>query len=30
MFIDPQDYDFSELDKHITLVEQDLSGLGAK
>jgi hypothetical protein len=28
MFIDPQDYDFSELDKHITLVEEDLSGLG--
>lgn len=30
MFIDPQDYNFSELDKHITLVEQDLSGLGAE
>ena len=27
MFIDPQDYDFAELDKHITLVEQDLRGL---
>jgi Na+/proline symporter len=27
MFIDPQDYDFSELDKHITLVEQDTRGL---
>jgi urea-proton symporter len=27
VFIDPQDYDFSELDKHITLVEQDLRGL---
>jgi hypothetical protein len=27
-FIDPQDYDFSELNKHITLVEQDLRGLG--
>jgi hypothetical protein len=27
--IDPQDYDFSELDKHITLVEQDLRGLTA-
>lgn len=26
-FIDPQDYDFSELDKHITLVEDDRSGL---
>lgn len=25
--IDPQDYDFSELDKHITLVEDDLRGL---
>ena len=29
-FIDPQDYDFAELDKHIHLVEQDLSGLGAE
>ena len=27
MFIDPQDYDFNELDKHITLVEQDTHGL---
>merc|ERR1712048_904796 len=27
---DPTDYDFSELDKKITLVEQDLSGLGAE
>ena len=27
-FIDPHDYDFAELDKHITLVEEDLSGLG--
>jgi hypothetical protein len=27
-FVDPQDYDFSELNKHITLVEQDLRGLG--
>jgi Na+/proline symporter len=27
MFIDPQDYDFAELDKHITLVEQDMRGL---
>jgi urea-proton symporter len=26
-FIDPQDYDFAELDTHITLVEQDLRGL---
>lgn len=26
-FVDPQDYDFAELDKHITLVEQDLRGL---
>jgi len=26
-FIDPHDYDFSELDTHITLVEQDLRGL---
>ena len=30
IFIDPTDYDFSELDKAITLVEQDLSGLGAE
>lgn len=27
MFIDPQDYDFAELNKHITLVEQDMRGL---
>jgi Na+/proline symporter len=27
MFIDPQDYDFSELDTKITLVEQDMRGL---
>lgn len=27
MFIDPQDYDFSELDRHITLVEEDMRGL---
>ncbi len=27
IFIDPQDYDFSELDAKITLVEQDLRGL---
>jgi hypothetical protein len=27
-FVDPQDYDFSDLNKHITLVEQDLRGLG--
>jgi SSS family transporter len=27
VFIDPQDYDFSELDKNITLVENDTSGL---
>ena len=26
-FIDPNDYDFAELDKHITLVEQDMRGL---
>jgi Na+/proline symporter len=26
-FIDPQDYDFAELDQHITLVEQDTRGL---
>jgi Na+/proline symporter len=26
-FIDPQDYDFDELDQHITLVENDTSGL---
>jgi len=30
VFIDPQDYDFSELDKHITLVEQDMRGLTAE
>lgn len=29
-FIDPQDYDFAELDKNITLVENDLSGLGSE
>ena len=29
-FVDPQDYDFSELNKHITLVEQDLRGLGVE
>jgi SSS family transporter len=29
MFIDPQEYDFAELDKHITLVEDDMSGLTA-
>jgi hypothetical protein len=29
-FVDPQDYDFSELNKHITLVEQDMRGLGAE
>jgi len=28
MFIDPQDYDFAELDANIKLVEEDLSGLG--
>mmetsp|Transcript_5409 Transcript_5409/g.7772 ORF Transcript_5409/g.7772 Transcript_5409/m.7772 type:complete len:614 (-) Transcript_5409:602-2443(-) len=28
IFIDPQDYDFSELDKNINLVENDMSGLG--
>lgn len=27
--IDPQDYDFAELDQHITLVEDDMSGLTA-
>lgn len=27
-FIDPQNYDFSQLDANIHLVEQDLSGLG--
>ena len=27
VFIDPQDYDFAELNKHITLVEQDMRGL---
>jgi len=30
IFIDPTDYDFSQLDKKITLVEQDLSGLGVE
>jgi hypothetical protein len=29
-FIDPQDYDFAELDKHISLVEQDMRGLTAE
>mmetsp|Transcript_27490 Transcript_27490/g.41155 ORF Transcript_27490/g.41155 Transcript_27490/m.41155 type:complete len:555 (+) Transcript_27490:606-2270(+) len=29
-FIDPQDFDFAELDKNITLVEHDMSGLGAE
>lgn len=29
-FVDPQDYDFSELDKHITLVEDDNRGLTAE
>lgn len=29
MWIDPQDYDFAELNTHITLVEQDLRGLTA-
>ena len=27
MWVDPQDYDFSELDQHITLVENDTRGL---
>lgn len=27
IFVDPQDYDFEELDKHITLVEDDNRGL---
>jgi urea-proton symporter len=27
MWIDPQDYDFSELDKNISLVEEDTRGL---
>jgi hypothetical protein len=30
MFVDPHDYDFSELDAHITLVEEDLRGLTAE
>jgi len=30
VFIDPQDYDFTELDTKILLVEMDLSGLGAE
>ena len=30
MFIDPQDYDFEELDKQIQLVEQDMRGLTAE
>ena len=29
VFVDPQDYDFEELDKHITLVEEDNRGLTA-
>ena len=29
-FIDPQDYDFSELNTHIKLVEHDMSGLTAE
>jgi Na+/proline symporter len=29
-FVDPQNYDFAELDAQIHLVEQDLSGLGAE
>merc|ERR1719183_3279039 len=29
-FVDPQDYDFSQLDANIHLVEQDLSGLGVE
>jgi len=28
--VDPTDYDFAELDKNITLVEQDLSGMGVE
>jgi len=27
LFVDPQDYEFAELDKQITLVEEDLRGL---
>ena len=27
VFVDPQDYDFKELDTHITLVEEDMRGL---
>jgi urea-proton symporter len=30
VFVDPQDYDFDDLDKHITLVEQDMRGLTAE
>ena len=30
MFIDPHDYDFAELNQHITLVEQDMRGLTAE
>ena len=30
MFIDPQDYNFEELDQHITLVEEDMRGLTAE
>jgi Na+/proline symporter len=30
MFIDPQDYDFADLDKNITLVEQDLRGMSVE
>jgi hypothetical protein len=29
-FIDPQDYDFDDLDNHISLVEEDLRGLTAE
>ena len=30
LFVDPQDYNFDELDTHITLVENDTSGLTAE
>lgn len=30
MFVDPQDYDFAELNKQITLVEADMRGLTAE
>jgi urea-proton symporter len=30
VFVDPQDYDFDELDKNISLVENDLRGLTAE